>query len=68
MSLALGGGTTRMSGTSMASPDTVGVVALLLEKSRTLTPSDVKSRIAAGSYTFDGTREGILYARAAFGL
>lgn len=81
LSTALGGGTTRMSGTSMAAPHAAGVVALLLEKASsltspvTLTPSDIKARLMTGdregaaplnsptsSYTFDGEREGILYA------
>lgn len=75
LSTALGGGTTRMSGTSMASPHVAGVVALLLEKSPSLTPSQVKARVMVGdregsapinsptsSYTFDGEREGILNA------
>ena len=75
LSTALGGGTTRMSGTSMASPHAAGVVALLLEKAPTLTPLQVKARLMSGaredsaplnsptsSYTFDGEREGILSA------
>ncbi len=75
LSTALGGGTTRMSGTSMASPHVAGVVALLLEKAPALSPVDVKARIMSGdkegsaplnsptsSYTFDGEREGILSA------
>jgi subtilisin len=73
LSTALGGGTTRMSGTSMAAPHAAGVVALLLEKAPLLTPADVKARLMIGdkegaaplnsptsSYTFDGVREGIL--------
>ncbi len=79
LSTALGGGTTRMSGTSMAAPHTAGVVALMLERaasqSHVLTPADIKLRLLSGdkegtaplnsptsSYTFDGEREGILYA------
>ena len=75
LSTALGGGTTRMSGTSMASPHAAGVVALLLEKAPALTPAQVKARLMSGSregvaplnsptstYSFDGEREGILSA------
>lgn len=76
LSTALRGGTTRMSGTSMAAPHVAGVVALLLQKSSLLTPADVKASILGSgdraytaplnsptsSYSFDGEREGILYA------
>lgn len=76
LSLKAGGGTTRMSGTSMASPHVAGVAALLQEKfSGTLTSEDIRGKIAAGAsnlsapydsptstYTFDGDREGILDA------
>ena len=79
LSTRLGGGTTRMSGTSMASPHAAGVVALLYEKAGgTLSPSIVRSKLAAASnkgvapkdsptscYTFDGAREGVLYAPSA---
>jgi len=69
-----------MSGTSMAAPHAAGVVALLLEKEPGLTPVQVKGRIMSGDkeglapldspdgyYTFDGEREGILYAPAVLG-
>jgi len=80
LSTALGGGTTRMSGTSMASPHVAGVVALRLQKDAALNPVEVKARIMsgqregqaplnarAGQYSFDGEREGILYAPTVLG-
>lgn len=80
LSTALGGGTTRMIGTSMAAPHVEGVVALLLQRFPGLTPEGVKGRIMVGdrnltaplnsptgSYTFDGEREGILYAPKVLG-
>jgi len=82
LSTALGGGTTRMSGTSMAAPHAAGVVALFLEKCALLTPTpaEVKERIMSGdregtaplnsptgSYTFDWEREGILNAPIVLG-
>jgi subtilisin family serine protease len=73
LSTKLGGGTTRLSGTSMASPHTAGVAALIWQKAlslgQTMTPEDIRSgasNLAAQidspstSYTFDGVREGIL--------
>jgi subtilisin family serine protease len=81
LSTKLGGGTVRLSGTSMAAPHVAGVVALLYEKfGATLTPEDARTRIILGannpgapldsptsSYSFDGDREGILFAPSALG-
>lgn len=79
LSLALGGTTTRMSGTSMAAPHVAGVVAQLLDGDGSITPDCRKIRIQdgaerrdeapldspAGSYSFDGVREGVLSAPGA---
>ncbi|MCH8184455.1 MAG: S8 family serine peptidase [Proteobacteria bacterium] len=76
LSLNVGGGTTQKSGTSMAAPHVAGVVALVKEVCGTLTPGDVRGIIGGnaelvgtapidsptGGYSFDGTREGIVYA------
>ena len=77
LSLAMGGGTTRMSGTSMASPHVAGVVALMLDAAcDTLLPADVRGIIAGSAdgvgslpidsptsgYSYDGVREGIVDA------
>lgn len=82
LSTRLGGGTTRMSGTSMSSPHTAGVVALMyqqaggalsLEAARA-TLMSTASKIGSApfnsptsSYTFDGVREGVLDALGATG-
>ena len=79
LSLALGGGTTRKSGTSMASPHVAGVVALMLQATPGLAPNTVRSIIQGtadkcgtaalnsptNGYSFDGVREGIVDAYAA---
>lgn len=76
LSLKLGGGTTRMSGTSMASPHVAGVAALILEDHPGFSPADVRSRIESsadrkgtaplnspsGAYSYDGEREGVVSA------
>lgn len=79
LSTRLGGGTTRMSGTSMASPHVAGVAALLAQKyGITLSPEQVRSKLVTGAtnpsapvdslvgcYTFDGDREGVVSAPGA---
>jgi subtilisin family serine protease len=82
LSLAVGGGTTRMSGTSMASPTVAGVAALLLSQDPTRQASDIACRLSlsasaigvapkdspTSSYSFDGDREGVANAPAALAL
>jgi subtilisin family serine protease len=82
LSTALGGGTTRMSGTSMAAPHAAGAVALLLQANPALGPEEVRAALMGGAdrlgtaplnsptacYTFDGEREGILWVPGALGL
>lgn len=82
LSTRLGGGTTRMSGTSMSSPHTAGVVALLYQQAGgAISPETVRSKLMTTalkigsapfnspttSYTFDGVREGVLDALGATG-
>jgi subtilisin family serine protease len=53
LSTKLGGGTTSMSGTSMASPHTAGVAALVWQKTlaggQTVTPEQVRARLRGGA-------------------
>ncbi|WP_395735135.1 S8 family serine peptidase [Prosthecobacter sp.] len=82
LSTRLGGGTTRMSGTSMSSPHTTGVVALLYQQAGgAISPETVRSKLMTTaskigsapfnspttSYSFDGVREGVLDALGATG-
>ncbi len=82
LSLKLGGGTTRMSGTSMAAPHVAGVAALMQQQANsTLAPENIRQNIRASAqqlgrapldsptsrYTFDGEREGVISACAVFG-
>jgi subtilisin len=76
LSTRLGGGTTRMSGTSMASPHVAGIVARYYQQNASYTVDDIRQflqfdadRIGiaplnspTGSYTFDGDREGVAQA------
>jgi len=48
-SIAVGEDHFKNAGTSMASPHVVGIVALLLEKNNTLTPSEVRAALQAGA-------------------
>jgi subtilisin len=78
LSTRLGGGTTRMSGTSMAAPHVAGVVALMWERFGAIEPETARARLRlgarlgqapldspSGAYSFDGEREGILSAPGA---
>ncbi|HYR41980.1 MAG TPA: S8 family serine peptidase [Terriglobia bacterium] len=72
LSTRLGGGTTRLSGTSMASPHVAGIVARLMQ-SGAAGPENIRGIIRANAdrksiapldsptaaYTFDGEREGV---------
>src|SRR3989442_290117 len=83
LSTRLGGGTTRLSGTSMAGPHVTGVVALAWQRSLAAgtlldletvraTLRSTADRIGGApldsptmTYTFDGTREGVVWAPGA---
>ncbi|MBI4247475.1 MAG: S8 family serine peptidase [Candidatus Rokubacteria bacterium] len=79
LSTKLGGGTTRLSGTSMSAPHVTGVATLLWEQFETIAPETIRGKLTAGAalvgtaplnspssaYTFDGEREGVLSAPGA---
>jgi subtilisin len=80
LSCQLGGGTTRLYGTSMAAPHAAGVVALLYEQAGgTLGVEVARAKVMHGAdrvgvapldsptscYTYDGDREGVLSAGGA---
>ena len=76
LSTRLGGGTTRMSGTSMAAPHVAGIAARHFQQLPASSPADVRIRITldavrrgvapldsvSSGYTFDGVREGVAVA------
>jgi subtilisin len=76
LSTRLGGGTTRMSGTSMASPHVAGIVARYYQQNPSHSVDDIRQFLESdadrvgiapldsptSSYTFDGEREGIAQA------
>lgn len=82
LSLRAGGGTTRMSGTSMAAPHVAGVAALLRQTGLYSDPLAIRSALQTAAarvgvapldsptsrYTFDGVREGVLSACRALGV
>lgn len=52
LSTRLGGGTTRLSGTSMASPHVAGCAALILSSNPTATPASVESSLKSQALNF----------------
>jgi len=81
LSLRIGGGTTRMSGTSMAAPHVTGAIALILQQGGNIAPENVRQLLRGSAsktatapydaplsnYTFDGEYEGVLSVCQAIG-
>jgi subtilisin len=82
LSTKLGGGTTRLSGTSMAAPHVAGVITLIYEQAGgNLLTESARNKVITGasnlnapldsptsSYSFDGEREGVLSAPGALAI
>jgi len=75
LSTRMGGGTVRMSGTSMAAPHVAGIAARHYQVTPSITPAEVECKVVrasrigvapldspTSSYSFDGVREGIAQA------
>ena len=76
LSTKLGGGTTRMSGTSMASPHVAGIAARMIQTNTAWLPETIRTALRNSAqranvapldspvvgYTFDGQREGVAKA------
>jgi subtilisin family serine protease len=76
LSTSLGGGTTRMFGTSMAAPHVAGIVARYFQQDPSYSAADVRQLLQldaaeqgaaplhspTASYTFDGVQEGVAQA------
>lgn len=66
LSLAIGGGTTTASGTSMASPHAAGCAALLIEAGDATTPAGIETRLETSAFTV--TDNGLTFPRIDCGI